>query len=76
MLMKITPQLAALVMRKDGQFVRIGLQRGFLPFGAAKRMPTSKKKYSYYISPKKFMEFTGTTASEIRKVAKEAGIKV
>lgn len=33
--MKIIPEVAARVMGKNPQFVRIGLQRGLLPFGVA-----------------------------------------
>lgn len=41
---------------KSEQFVRIGLQRGILPFGSAVK---TSSKYSYYISPKLFEEYTG-----------------
>ena len=53
--MKVTE--AARIMGKDPQFVRIGLQRGLLPFGWAIKI--SPKRYSYFISEKLFAEFVG-----------------
>lgn len=47
---------AAKLMNKSPQFIRVGLQRGILPFGHAVKMSS---KWSYYISPKKFYEYTG-----------------
>lgn len=54
---KITIQQAAELMGKSQQFIRVGLQQKILPFGAA--IQISGKKYTYYISPKKFTEHTG-----------------
>lgn len=54
----ITVKEAAKIMGKSQQFVRVGLQRGLLPFGTAFKM---SNKYSYYISPKKFYEYVGYT---------------
>lgn len=48
-------QVAAL-LGKTEQFVRIGLQRGILPFGHAVDMG---KEYSYVIYTKRFEEWTG-----------------
>ncbi|MBO5409482.1 MAG: hypothetical protein J6A61_08825 [Clostridia bacterium] len=56
---KISVCEAAKRMNKSPQFVRMGLQQGTLPFGAAVKMPGGK--YSYYISPKKFYEYVGNT---------------
>lgn len=42
---------------KSQQFVRIGIQRGILPFGIAQVV--SGEKYSYYISPEKFYKYIG-----------------
>ena len=53
---KITVQKAAAVMQKSQQFVRIGLQRGNLPFGTAVK---ANKRWNYYISPKLFYEYVG-----------------
>lgn len=47
---------AARLMGKSPQFVRIGLQRNLLPFGVALK---NGSKYCYYISAKKFEEYTG-----------------
>ena len=41
-------------LNKSEQFVRIGLQRGLLPFGFAIKMST---RYTYCISKKKFEEW-------------------
>lgn len=54
-------QIAAALMGKSEQFVRIGLQQGVLPFGAAVK---NKTRYSYYISPEKFRAFLGITDKE------------
>ena len=54
---------AAELMGKREQFVRIGLQRGRLPFGTATKI--SAERYSYYISPIKFAEFTGLSLQEV-----------
>lgn len=47
---------AALLMGVSEQFVRVGLQRGFLPFGYAVKRKT---RWCYFISPVKFTECTG-----------------
>lgn len=60
----ITVQQAARLMNKAEQFVRIGLQRSLLPIGVAVKN-TSGSRYSYHISAKKFMEYTGITMEEI-----------
>lgn len=72
---KVVPQLAAVMMGKDPQFVRIGLQRGLLPFGKAIETGTKGrvKRYSYYISPKQFMDYTGFTESDIIAAAEAGG---
>lgn len=49
---------AAKFMNKSEQFVRIGLQRNLLPFGVAVK---TSSKYTYYISCKKFSEYTGVS---------------
>lgn len=55
--MNIKVSEAAKLMGKSEQFIRIQLQRGLLPIGCAKQ--SSNGKYSYYISPKLFEEYTG-----------------
>lgn len=48
----------AKIMKKDKQFVRIGIQEKWLPIGVAYRKEGSSE-YSYYVSPKKLYEYTG-----------------
>lgn len=74
--MKITPEVAARVMGKNSQFVRIGLQRGILPFGVAlrKNEMNPRSRHNYYISPEKFMEYTGATAEDIKQAQMEHGM--
>ena len=52
----ISVKEAAKIMGKSEQFVRIGLQRGLLPFGQAINMSSI---YTYYISQKLFEEYVG-----------------
>ena len=47
---------AARLLGKSEQFVRIGLQRGFLNFGSAVK---NGSKYSYHISPYKLFNYIG-----------------
>ncbi len=54
-------QDAAKLMGKSEMFIRIGLQRGILPFGIAVKLD-GKSKYSYHISPKLFEEYLGTVS--------------
>jgi len=53
---KITIAQAAQIMNKCQQFVRVGLQRGALPFGTAVK---AKERWNYYISPKLFYDYVG-----------------
>lgn len=53
---RLTTKEAAELMNVSQQFIRIGLQRGILPFGYAVK---SSSKWTYYISPAKFTEYTG-----------------
>lgn len=48
---------AAKLMGVGCQCIRQGLKNGNLPFGCAVKM--SQGRYRYYISPKRFTEFTG-----------------
>lgn len=52
----ITIKQAAEIMGKCQQFVRVGLQRGLLPFGTAVKV---HQRWNYYISPKLFYEYVG-----------------
>ncbi len=53
---QISVKQAAEIMGKCQQFVRVGLQRGLLPFGTAVKAVT---RWNYYISPKLFYEYVG-----------------
>ena len=53
---------AAAIMNKSVQFVRCGLKAGKFPFDAAVQCSS---RTSYYISPQKFMEFTGCSEQEL-----------
>lgn len=55
---RITVQQAAELMGLDVQSVRVGIQQGALPIGSAWKAEGSSK-YTYYISPKQFTEYTG-----------------
>ena len=56
----ITIAEAARLMGVSQQFVRVGLQKGILPFGYA--VQVSADRYTYFISKQKFIEHTGITA--------------
>lgn len=56
--------LAAKIMRKDPMFIRIGLQRGILPFGMAIKKSETGKQFDYYISPKLFFEYTSCNVED------------
>lgn len=58
---KISIKQAAETMGKCQQFVRVGLQRGLLPFGTAVKVTT---RWNYYISPKLFQEYVGCNNNE------------
>lgn len=47
---------AAKLLGKSEQFIRIGLQRGILPFGYAVKMSS---KWCYHISDAKIYEYLG-----------------
>lgn len=55
---------AAKLMGRSTQFIRIGLQRGLLPIGTAIK---NGSKYTYWISPKLFKEFTGYELNEAER---------
>lgn len=44
------------LMNVSEQFIRVGLQKGVFPWGYAVKMST---QWTYFISPQKFMEYTG-----------------
>lgn len=61
---------AAEIMGKSDQFVRVGLQRGILPFGSAVKLST---RWTYYISPTRFYEYVGEKAQCLRGDCEKAG---
>ena len=65
-------------MGKSEQFIRCGLQYKRFDFGFAVSTNSHKKNatYSYHISPKKFMEYTGCTAEDIFDTAQKLGAEI
>lgn len=65
--MKITIAMAARMLQKNQQFVRIGLQRKLLPFGFAMRVDEKriKSRYDYFINPKEFADYLGISMKEL-----------
>ncbi|MGL5271658.1 MAG: hypothetical protein ACRC7I_14230 [Selenomonadaceae bacterium] len=61
----ISVKRAAEIMGKSQQFVRIGLQRGLLPFGTAVKENEQGKRVNYYISPGLFCNYVGISKSDI-----------
>ena len=53
----ISVSKASKLMGVSAQFIRIGLQRGILPFGYAVQISTNR--FTYFISKQKFYEYTG-----------------
>ncbi|MDD3049753.1 MAG: helix-turn-helix transcriptional regulator [Candidatus Cloacimonetes bacterium] len=47
---------AASLMGKSQQFIRVGLQRGLLPFGSAVKLSS---RWTYYINPQRFYDYVG-----------------
>lgn len=52
----ISIEEVAKILGKTRQFVRIGIQRGILPFGVAMKMP-NRKNYTYHIAPNAFYDY-------------------
>jgi hypothetical protein len=50
-------------MKKDPQYLRLGLQQGRLAFGSAVQKPNGR--WSYNIIPVKFYEYMGMEKEEI-----------
>lgn len=48
---------AAEIMGVSRQFIRVGLQKGIFPWGYAVQIST--KRFTYFISRQKFLEFVG-----------------
>lgn len=52
----VSIQEASELLGKSEQFVRVGLQRGILPFGSAVKLST---RWTYYISPSRLYDYAG-----------------
>ena len=52
----VSIQKTAELLKKSEQFVRVGLQRGILPFGYAVKMST---RWTYHISKYKLFDYLG-----------------
>jgi len=52
----------AKLLDKSPQFVRVGLQRGILPFGYAIKMSS---KWTYHISAAKVYEYLGKNVTQM-----------
>ena len=59
---KLTPAHVAEILGVSVQTVRVGLQKGYFPFGWA--VQTTPRRYTYAISPKLFEEYLGTRKNE------------
>ena len=69
---KVTIAMAAKLMNKGPQFVRVALQRGLVPFGfAVKLSENDNGRYDYYINPTQFCKYLGITEEELTATAKE-----
>ena len=53
----MTIEEASKLMGVSRQFIRVGLQKGILPFGYAVQI--TKGRWTYFISKQKFLEHTG-----------------
>lgn len=63
---RLMVQEAAALMGVSAQYVRVGIQQGILPFGCAVKV--GGNRYTYYISPQKFMEYTGIAIPHLGEV--------
>lgn len=66
--------VCAKVMKKDAQFIRLGLQNGLLPIGCAYKRDDENIQFDYYVSPLMLWKFTGFVFNEenIEKLNKES----
>jgi excisionase family DNA binding protein len=58
----LTVEEASRLMGVSRQFIRVGLQKGVLPFGYAVKI--SDGRFTYFISRQKFLEHTGIKGEE------------
>lgn len=61
----MTVSECAKLLDKSPQFVRVGLQKGVLPFGVAIRI--NGGKYTYHIAEKKVYEYLGIKKEDLIK---------
>jgi len=66
----IDTRVAAALLGKGEQFVRIGLQQRRLPFGSA--VQTGVGRWSYHISAKLLSDYTGIPQQDIEAAQEEA----
>lgn len=59
--MRLSIAEAAEIMGVSKAYIRVGLQRGLLPFGTAIKMSS---RYTYYIPKSKFYEYMGVSENE------------
>ena len=64
MIRNVPVPVAAAILGKGAQFVRIGLQRERLPIGTAIK---AQKAYSYHVSPKLLCAYSGCTMEDIEE---------
>ena len=69
-MVKVSVALAAKVMNKGQQFVRVALQRNLVKFGFAVKLDENGSRYDYFINPKDFCEYMGITEKELEEYAK------
>ena len=60
--MRLSVDEAAKIMGVSKPYIRIGLQRGLLPFGTAVKM--TGNRYTYFISKNRLYEYLGVNKTE------------
>ena len=69
-MVKVSVALAAKVMNKGQQFVRVALQRNLVKFGFAVKLDENGSRYDYFINTKEFCDYMGITEKELEEYAK------
>ena len=64
-MIKVSVALAAKVMNKGQQFVRIALQRNLVKFGFAVKLDENGSRYDYFINTREFCDDMGITEKEL-----------
>lgn len=60
---ELNVETAARIMKKNAEYIRLGLQKKQLPFGSA--VQKEDGKWSYHIVPIKFYDYMGMKMEEI-----------